>query len=266
MAPQDDEPMNAAETPGLPPIWRESLWIADWLSLHASPVYYGAGVPRGDGGPVVLVPGFLCTDAMLFELYFWLGRIGYRAYLSGIGVNADCPGRLAARLRRTVERASAETGRRVRIVGHSLGGILGRRVSLERPDIVSQLVYLGSPLQAVHAHPAIVAAAVAVQAARSVLSPEEGRCLTDRCPCGFARDVTRPLSACVRHSAIYTRADGVVDWHDSQEADPGLNHEVGGTHIGLVFNPRAYQVLAEVLARPDEPAAGRARRCLAPAA
>ena len=66
-----------------PSIWREALWALDWLSLRLSPVYLGFGVPRGDGGAVVLVPGFLTTDVYLAELYLWLRRIGHRPYLSG---------------------------------------------------------------------------------------------------------------------------------------------------------------------------------------
>lgn len=238
---------------GVPPIWKETLWPVDWLSLRLSPVYYGLGVPRGDGGPVVLVPGFLGTDAYLYELYLWLGRIGYRPFMSRIGVNAECPGRLTQRLLRTVEQVRDQTGRPVRIVGHSLGGLLGRRASLQRPDLVSQLIYLGSPVRAVHAHPAVVAAVAVLRGALSLVSSRHSDCLTDRCACGFAQDVVQALPDSVRHDAIYTRADGVVDWHDSQEIDERLNHEVGGTHIGLVYNPRAYRVLAGLLAGLNGP-------------
>ena len=49
------------------PIWRESLAGLDWLALRTSPVFYGCGVPRGDGAGVVLVPGFLGTDWYLLE-------------------------------------------------------------------------------------------------------------------------------------------------------------------------------------------------------
>ncbi len=233
----------------VPPLWKESLWVVDWLGLRFSPVYYGVGVPRGDGSAVVLVPGFLGNDAYLYELYLWLRRIGYRPYMSGIGINADCPGRLAGRLMRTVERAHAETGRPVRIVGHSLGGLLGRRVSLRRPDLVSQLVYLGSPIRAMHAHPLVEAVASVLHAALIMITSRDPGCLTEDCRCGFAHDIEERLPPTVRHDAIYTREDGVVDWHDARERSPRLNHEAGGTHIGLVYNACAYAILADLLAR-----------------
>jgi pimeloyl-ACP methyl ester carboxylesterase len=166
--------------------------------------------------------------------------------MSGIGLNIDCPTETAKRLTRTVRRAHQETGRRVRIIGHSLGGMIGRRVALQSPQMVSQVVYMGTPIQAVHAHPAVVAAAVTLMGARSVISGDE--CLRAGCKCDFTADARRPLPASVQHAAIYTRGDGVVDWHDACERDPRRNHEVGGTHIGLVCNPRAYKALGNLLA------------------
>ena len=79
-------------------LWTEALIGAEILILHATPVYYGFGVPRGDGSGVVLVPGFLGTDLYLMEFHAWLRRIGYRPYFSGIGVNAECPNLLIQRL------------------------------------------------------------------------------------------------------------------------------------------------------------------------
>jgi pimeloyl-ACP methyl ester carboxylesterase len=134
----------------------------------------------------------------------------------------------------------------VRIIGHSLGGIIGRQVCIERPELVSQLVYLGTPIRAVHAHPAVMAAATVLGTARGVMRGDP--CLTPGCECESIVESKVPLPKSVRHAAIYTRRDGVVDWHDARERDPRLNHEVGGTHIGLVYNPRAYKALGRLLA------------------
>src|SRR3972149_5103079 len=211
-----------------PFIWREALWGLDWLSLRLSPVYLGIGVPHGDGSPVILVPGFLTTDAYMVEMYFWLRRVGYSPFLSGIGVNADCIQTLTQRLEKTAEAAHAETGKPVRIIGHSLGGLLARRLSLRRPDIVSQLISLGAPIQSLEAHPAIMAAA---------------RFVGER--------------------AEHRRRDaGVTGGRNGRDPEPPLNHEVGGTHIGLVFNARAYRIVAELLAQASD---GSGRQAPSPA-
>ncbi len=244
-----------------PFIWREALWGLDWLSLRLSPVYLGIGAPRGDGSPVVLVPGFLTTDAYLVEMYFWLRRIGYSPHLSGIGLNADCVHALTKRLEKTVEDVHADGGRPVRIIGHSLGGSLARRVALERPDIVTQIISLGSPIQSLEVHPAVTATARLVAARARHPRPEgavpgagshllDCECVTDHC-------VPAPPSS-VRRAALYTRTDGVINWRNCLEPDPSLNHEVGGTHIGLVFNPRAYRVIAGLLAEATDTSQSRA--------
>ncbi len=58
------------------PLWLESLWAIDWLSLRLSPVYYGLGVPRGNGEAVTTVPGLMCPDAFMMEMHGWLRRVG----------------------------------------------------------------------------------------------------------------------------------------------------------------------------------------------
>src|ERR1700750_3369936 len=73
------------------PIWNEMLVGIEMIYLRLSPVYWGLGVPSGDGSAVVVIPGFLMTDLYLTEFRAWIKRIGYKAYFSGIGLNAECP-------------------------------------------------------------------------------------------------------------------------------------------------------------------------------
>jgi len=99
----------------------------------------------------------------------------------------------------------------------SLGGVLPGKRACRGRESVSQLIYLGSPVQAVHAHPGVVTAAAVMQAAREIVSGKQEGLPDEDCRCGFSHDVLLPLPRHLRHAAIYTRADGVVDWHDSQE-------------------------------------------------
>jgi len=52
----------------------------------------------------------------------------------------------------------------------------------------------------------------------------------------------------VAQTAIYTKSDGIVDWRACVTGDPQIDCEVQGTHVGLVFNPAVYRVLAARLA------------------
>jgi triacylglycerol lipase len=233
-------------------IWKEALCGADLLLLHASPVYYGLGVPKGDGSAVVVVPGFLGSDFYLSNLNTWLNRIGYKAYLSGIGLNAECPNLLIERrLIQTVQKAVAETGRKIHLIGHSLGGVMARSVASQRPQDVASVITLGSPFRGSVAHPSILRAANAV---RKHILREHGSdvlpaCYTAKCTCDFVNGLRCEMPESVQQTAIYTKDDGIVDWNYCQTGDCGCDYEVPGTHIGMAFNASVFAIIADRLAK-----------------
>ena len=59
--------------------------------------------------------------------------------------------------------------------------------------------------------------------------------------------VQRSLPESVLQSAVYTKSDGVVDWHVCVTDDPATNFEVSGTHVGLVFNGSVYGLIGKRL-------------------
>jgi triacylglycerol lipase len=234
------------------PFWTEALFGAEILMLHATPVYYGFGVPRGDGSAVVIIPGFLGTDLYLTELHAWLKRIGYRPYFSGIGINAECPNLLIQRrLTQTIEKALADTKRKVHLIGHSLGGVIARSIAGQRPNDVASVITLASPIRGTVANGTVLRAAEAV---RLKILQEHGEgvlpdCYTGRCTCNFLDSLRRSVPTNMVQTAIYTRHDGIVDWRYCRTMDPDVDVEIPGTHIGMTFNPAAYTVVAERLAR-----------------
>jgi pimeloyl-ACP methyl ester carboxylesterase len=241
-------------------LWTEALFAAELLLLHATPVYYGLGAPRGDNSGVVIIPGFLGTDIYLTEMYAWLGRIGYRPYFSGIGLNAECPNLLIQRrLNSTMERALSETGRKVHLIGHSLGGIIARSVAGQRPRDVASVITLGATFRGTVAHSSVLRAAEFV---RARILKEHGPgvlpgCYTGHCTCDFLDSLKRKIPASVLQTAVYTRDDGIVDWRYCITNNPKWDFEVSGTHIGLAFNPSVYSIiaarLAEAYSRPTPP-------------
>jgi triacylglycerol esterase/lipase EstA (alpha/beta hydrolase family) len=232
------------------PLWREVFTPFDWWLLHTTPTWLGLGVPRGNGEPVITVPGFLGTDAYLLELQWWLGRVGYTAFSSDIGRNADCPNVLTGRLAATVRRAHETTGRRVHLIGHSLGGVLARSVAAQLPASVASVTTLGSPFRGIRSHPVVFQTSELV---RTVVLGRPSRqflprgCYTGRCTCEFV-EALDAFPANVRELAIYTKSDGIVDWQLCRTGDPAKDHEVLGTHIGLAFNPFVYRRLGDFLA------------------
>ena len=238
------------------PIWNEALFGAELLLLHASPVYYGLGVPRGDGSAVIVIPGFLGTDLYVTHLHAWLQRIGYRSYLSGIGMNAECPNLLIRyRLVETVKKAVAATGRKVHLIGHSLGGIIARSLAGQRPKDVASVITLAAPFRGTVMHHSVLQAAKVVRS--HILSVHGDRvlpeCYTPRCTCDFVSSLRCHMPASVAATAIFTRDDGMVDSRFCKTGKPDCDFEVSGTHIGLVFNPSVYTIIADRLADARTP-------------
>lgn len=240
--------MQSAERP----IWLEAFAGLDWMALHASPVYYGLGVPRGDRSAVIVVPGFMGTDHYLMEMYYWLRRIGYKAYNSNIGWNADCLNILVGKLSETIEKAHKETGKKVHLIGHSLGGVLARSAAERNSSAVASVITLGSPFRGVRSHPLVLQTAKMIRS--KILSQRKNgnteiypECYTGFCECSAVTSLRKDFDA-IRQTAIYTKSDGIVDWRVCVDEDPAKNFEVKGTHVGLAFNPTVYSLIAKRLA------------------
>ena len=240
--------------PPAPRWWGDHLgemrWHAELARLLVDPVYRGHGVPRGDGSPVVAIPGFLAGDSSLSVLRGWLDRIGYEASASGIRANVDCSDRAVDRLDARVEAIHRETGRKVALVGHSRGAHFAKALAARRPDLIAAVVSMGagldSPFDISTPTQAAVTAARAAHARTTDRVARNG-CFTDSCRCRFTRDYSAEFPSSVPLTSIYSRGDGVVRWRAC--VVPYANCvEVTGSHVGLAFNRKAYRALAEALA------------------
>jgi hypothetical protein len=236
-------------------IWKEALFGAELLLLLTSPVYYGLGVPRGDGSAVIMLPGFLGSDHYLSQMNSWIARIGYRPYLSGIPLNVHCPNLLIQRqLNETLKMALAQTRRRVHLIGHSLGGVIARSIAGQRPDDIASVITLAAPFRGTIAHRSILRAANSVRL--HILEENEAdvlpQCYTSRCTCNFLESLRRKVPSSVMETAIYTLDDGVVDWKCCRTGDSDQDFEAPGTHIGLAFNSSVYAIIARRLAEAQD--------------
>jgi hypothetical protein len=233
------------------PILNELLVGIEMVYLHLSPVYWGFGIPPGDGSAVVVLPGFLLTDLYLAEFRSWLDRIGYKAYNSGIGLNAECPNLLIQhKLNETIQKAYQETGRKIHLVGHSLGGVIARAAASQMPDRIASVITMGSPFRGVSLHHSILRAS---QMVRGRILERHGKnvlpaCYTAGCTCSFLESLVVKLPRSVMQTAIYTKSDGIVDWQVCRTGHPDRDFEVSATHLGLVFNPIVFDVVAHRLA------------------
>jgi pimeloyl-ACP methyl ester carboxylesterase len=237
------------------PVWREFFMGADWLALRSSPVYYGLGVPRGDGSAVILVPGFLASDNYLWEFSLWLGRIGYRPYMSQIGRNADCLNLIVNKLQKTINKAYPATGRKVHLVGHSLGGMLSRAAAQQNPERVASVITLGSPFRGISSHPLVLRASKVVRQRIQKSGQRSGQpeCFSHNCNCEGVKALRQSVAnSAVMQTAIYSKSDGIVDWRNCLNLDPATNFEVTSTHSGMAFNLAVYRIVARRLAEANK--------------
>lgn len=206
-------------------------------------------VPRGE--PVVLVPGFLAGDVSLALMARSLRRRGYRTYRSSIRANIGCTRAAADQLEARLEGIALRRGGRVQLVGHSLGGMLARGLAVRRPDLVSGIVTLGSPMLAPAAHHVSLTCSVDVlvrlsrAGLRGLMAAE---CVGGGCARQSFEESRRPVPDDVGFTAVYSRRDGIVDWRAC--VDPmAYPAEVRASHLGMAIDPRVIEEVVAALAR-----------------
>ncbi len=193
--------------------------------------------PRGDGGTVRVLPGHLCSDITTVALRGYLRERGYRAKGWGLGVNKGEFEHFASSVMDLVRGDLAETGRPVRIVGWSWGGVIGREVARRAPEAVSHVVTIASP---------IVGGPKYTFAASNF--PADGRDL-DEIVRLVARRNASPMPVPV--TAFYSRADSMVAWQaclDPNPMSPTRHIEVRGQHCELGFSTPVLRLVARALA------------------
>jgi len=230
----------------------ETRWSLEAWRLLADPVFYGRDVPRGDGRPVLLLPGFLVGDQTLLLLASWLQRMGYRAHTAGFLLNVDCADRALARVERTAAELQAGAGRRIAVIGHSRGGHLARALAARRPDLVSHALSLGADLQDLYgiSRPTRTAVGIVRQVARATNRTPTRTCFQRRCDCAFMQAYRAPFPDDVRLTSIFSRGDGVVHWRTAI-VDEATCVEVTGSHVGMIFNRASYRAIGAALAEPE---------------
>jgi triacylglycerol lipase len=244
----DEAPMQIPH-PDLPPLWRESRIGFELAGLMRSGVWRGDDVARGDGQPVLLVSGLLAGDESLGLMARWLKRTGHRPCRAGIAWNVDCSGRAIQRLERRLECLAEDSGAKVAIVGHSRGGSFARVLAVRRPDLVSGVVTLGSPLRnSLDVHPVVRGSVYVMGALGTIGAPGVMRrsCLWGDCCTTFWEQLEADFPAGVGFVSVYSRSDGIVRWRSC--LDPAAEQvEVRASHIGMAVNAEVFGAVAQTL-------------------
>lgn len=201
-----------------------------------SPPPFPEDAVRGDGQPVIVVPGFLAPDMSTGRLRDFLARQNFQPVSWTGGVNLGPMRQVKAGLERQVRDLAEATGRKVALVGVSLGGTTARQVAKCCPDCVARVITLVSPIRI----PVVTPLAPLAQAAALLWDAQEVADLA-----AIAAPPPVPLTA------IISREDGIIDWEASRP-EPGERVEVveiTGSHMAICSNPQVQRIVADRLAR-----------------
>lgn len=208
--------------------------------VASSPFLRIAG--RGDKHPVLILPGFTTSDRSTGPLRWQLRQQGYWVHGWRLGRNLGPTKEVTEGIQQRLEELYDRHGSKVSLIGWSLGGLYARELARQNPDMVRQVITLGSPFRMVSGD----------RSSASVLADlvehrfDEGFSYLD-----LPEHEREPIT--VPSTAIYTRTDGVVRWHLCID-EPGElreNVEVLGSHSGLGFNGMVLWVLSDRLRRAE---------------
>jgi pimeloyl-ACP methyl ester carboxylesterase len=215
-------------------------------------------LPRGDGHTIMTIPGFMGADGSTSQLRKFLNKRGYNAVPWGLGRNAsevrskNIDDFLAHRsqtedvIAARVEREFEASGRKLTLIGWSLGGLYAVALAHRFPQWIRQVITLGTP----YGDPRGTA-----------LYSVMGR-LYDNEDNADEEALTRWVSHTYRGGdlrvpilALYSESDGIVGAGIARcEAEPAYvtNMAVMASHVGFPFNPLVFAVVANHLVEPHE--------------
>ncbi|MEM7019664.1 MAG: alpha/beta fold hydrolase [Pseudomonadota bacterium] len=217
-----------------------SLVLTELAALMVTAPFL-AGAPRGDGHPILVLPGLMASDQSTEILRGFLTSRGYQSTPWGLGRNmGPTMSNLAARLGAKFEEAySKNNHQKISLVGWSLGGVYARLLAHFYPDKVRNVITLGSPYRS-SSH----SASEHTQRQGSAGGPTEGYSIHDlRQLAGVAVDN-------IPTTSIFSRQDIVVPWQIATEPTGPFteNIEVSGSHFGFGFSPAVLFAIADRLA------------------
>jgi alpha-beta hydrolase superfamily lysophospholipase len=218
----------------LEPLRAVSAYVAGQAPL-AEPL------PRGDGHPVLVFPGFGASGTATAALRERLQQLDYEVYDWEQGVNkwpdADFD-QLLALLGEQLKQIYGRHGRSVSLIGWSLGGIYARELAKKHPELVRQVITLATPFAD---KPDSTHAGWLFTLLNGGVSPMDEALLE--------RLSIDPAVPC---TSVYSQTDGIVAWQGcvGTESAHHNNIEVDGvSHMGMVHHPEVLRVVASLLAQ-----------------
>lgn len=204
------------------------------LGLHAGRL---RKAPKGDGRPVILVPGYMTDDYSMWPLGRFLQYLEYDVYYTKMGRNLGDVDVDMLRLGERIKSISGSLGGAgITVLGWSLGGVLARETARLFPEIVREVITFGTPIVG---GPKFTSVGKRYAKNKDIDMEVFELDVHERNLIGFDQPVT----------SIFSKSDGIVGWEASIDIynPQAQNIEVNGSHLGLGVNPQVWQAIATVL-------------------
>ena len=197
---------------------------------------------RGDGHPVLVLPGFTADDTSTVPLRWSIRGDGYSSHAWRLGRNIGPTEAIITGIRSRLSELAERHQRTVSIVGWSLGGTYARLLARERPELVRQVISLGSPYRMVEGD-----TSSAMPLWKRFEHLHDADVDLDR-----IAEQERPKLT-VPATSIYSRRDGVARWQTCIDETGPLaeNIEVYASHSSLGVHPAVIFAVLDRLTLPE---------------
>ena len=222
--------------------------VFEWRAAFEGVALLGAysilrKAPKGNGEPVLVIPGFTTSDNGTHFLRNYLTQQGYEVFGWELGVNNGLNTPQYKKLVKRLRSINKQAGKPVRVIGWNVGGLYARALANDQAKLVSMVITLGAPF----ALPSMFGVSESLSRLYSFYNdPADNDALY-----GYSDVWERTPN--MPSTSIYSEGDGVINWQFCID-DEGVNTEnirVMGSHLGLTVNPMVYFILAERLSQDE---------------
>jgi pimeloyl-ACP methyl ester carboxylesterase len=199
--------------------------------------------PHGDGHGVLVLPGFATGDESTVLLRSFLRTLGYDVHPWRLGWNLDhlTVGSKGEHLTREIDNIHRTTGRKVSLVGWSLGGVIAREAARRNPQAVRQVLSIGSP----------IGGNPQANNLGTIYEWLSGNKVNS--PATLHRFTLGPQALSMPSSALFSKTDGITAWQNCLAIPDHQteNIEVQSSHFGMLMNPIVFHIIADRLAQAE---------------
>ncbi len=228
------------------PVWAEFRSIRELRRLKGSTWWQGYGMPEGHSRPVLLIAGFLAGPRTVDALEHVLVMAGWRATQAEVGRNAGPAYHGVEQSEKALKQLYRATRQKVRVIGHSRGGQYGRVLAVRYPEMVEQVITLGSPLCVKYPKYAVVK--LPAEALDRLWRTGLFGAIDKDAEQDVDDDRFVPFPPGIDFVSIYSKSDGIVDWRTSLDPDAHLI-EINASHAGLPNSIAGINAVAIALKR-----------------